>query len=114
MLNNIIKKLSKSMTGENRPLVTDEPIEFEKEPAHVQDFRKITDHFGGIYGIYSKFTKKNRKMSTCDVLESEPLGFQLIMLKNLPRQSSKLLLLTLTLHYGHVRNCCEIRTCHRN
>jgi hypothetical protein len=32
------------MNGENRPLVTDEPVEFEKEPVHVQEFRKITDN----------------------------------------------------------------------
>ena len=40
------------MIGENQQLVTNEPIEFEKEPVEVQDCRKITDHFGGIYRIY--------------------------------------------------------------
>ena len=40
------------MTGENRQLVTDEPVEFEKYPVEVQDFRKITENFRGIYGIY--------------------------------------------------------------
>ena len=33
------------MIGENRRLVTDEPVE-------VQDFMRITDHFRGIHGIY--------------------------------------------------------------
>ena len=33
-----------SMIGENRQLVTDEPVEFG-------DCKKITDHFRGIYGI---------------------------------------------------------------
>ena len=42
------------MIGENRQLVTDEPVEFEKQLVKVQDFRNITDHFRGIYGIYLK------------------------------------------------------------
>ena len=36
-----------SMIGKNRRLVTDEPVE-------VQDFRKLTDHFIGIYRICLK------------------------------------------------------------
>jgi hypothetical protein len=36
-----------SMLGENRQLVTNEPVEFEKTPVKVQDYRKITNHFGG-------------------------------------------------------------------
>ena len=36
--------------GESRRLVTDEPVEFEKEPVEVPDFRRISDHFRGIYG----------------------------------------------------------------
>ena len=39
------------MIGENRQLVTNEPIEFEKTPVEVQDYKKITDHFRGIYRI---------------------------------------------------------------
>ena len=30
--------------GENRQLVTGEPVEFEKQPVEVQDCRRITDH----------------------------------------------------------------------
>jgi len=41
-----------NVTGENRQLVTNEPVEFEKYPVEVQDCRKITDHFRGIYRIY--------------------------------------------------------------
>ena len=37
-----------TMIGENRQLVTNEPIEFEKQPIEVQDCRKITDRFRGI------------------------------------------------------------------
>ena len=31
--------------GENRQLVTNEPVEFEKRPVEVQDFGKITQEF---------------------------------------------------------------------
>jgi hypothetical protein len=34
-----------AMIGENRQLVTNEPVEFEKSPVEVQDCRKITGHF---------------------------------------------------------------------
>ena len=50
------------MIRENRHLVPDEPVEFEKQPVEVQDCRKITDHFGGIYRIYAHFIKENRRM----------------------------------------------------
>ena len=50
------------MIGENRHLVTDEPVEFEKEPVEVQDCRKSTDHFRGMYRIYANLTKENRRM----------------------------------------------------
>ena len=35
---------STSMIGENRQLVTDEPVEFEKQPLEVDDCKKITGH----------------------------------------------------------------------
>jgi len=43
-----------------RPLVVDEPVEFEKQLVECQDVRKkkITHHFRGIYGICLKLTKK--------------------------------------------------------
>jgi hypothetical protein len=31
------------MIGENRLLVTNEPVEFEKQPVEVQDFKKMTN-----------------------------------------------------------------------
>ena len=44
-----------SMIGENRQLVTDERVAFEKQPLiEVQDFMRITDHFRGIYKIHLK------------------------------------------------------------
>ena len=61
------------MNRENRPLVTDEPIEFENQPIEVQDFKKITHHFRGIYGIYFKLLTKNRKITACNQLDLETL-----------------------------------------
>ena len=43
------------MIRENGQLVTDEPVEFEKWPVEVPDFRRITDHFRGMNGIYLIF-----------------------------------------------------------
>ena len=37
------------MIGENPQVVADEPVEFENEPVEVEYFRRITDHFRGIY-----------------------------------------------------------------
>jgi hypothetical protein len=36
---------TESMNGDNQPLVVDEPVEFEKQPVEVQDFKKVTNHF---------------------------------------------------------------------
>ena len=48
------------MIGENRQLVTDEPVE-------VQGCRKSTDPFRGIYRIYyPNIKKENRRMSSCN------------------------------------------------
>ena len=45
------------MIGENRQLVTNEPVE-------VQDYMKIADQFRGIYRIkYPNLIKENRRMS---------------------------------------------------
>jgi hypothetical protein len=43
---------------ENRQLVTNEPIEFEKWPIEL-DCRKTTDHFKGIYRIYPNLIEEN-------------------------------------------------------
>ena len=73
-----------TMIGENRQLVTDEPVEFEKEPVEVQDCRRITDHFRGIYRIYPNLIKENWRMSTYNRLDLQTIGSQPIMPKNLP------------------------------
>ena len=48
------------MSRENRRLVTDEPVEFEKLPVEVGDFMKLTYHFRGIYKIYLKWMKASK------------------------------------------------------
>jgi hypothetical protein len=66
------------MIGENRQSDTNEPVE-------VQECRKITDRFRGIYRICFKIIKENRRMSTCNWLDLQTLGSQPIsMPKNLP------------------------------
>ena len=63
-------------------LVTDEPDE-------VQDFRRITDYFRGVYRIYPNLMKENRRMSTCNRLDLQTLGSQPVMMsKNLPEHWS--------------------------
>jgi hypothetical protein len=44
----------KPTIGENRQLVTDEPVELEKQPVEVHDFGNIIHNVRGIYGIYLK------------------------------------------------------------
>ena len=61
------------MNGENWLLVIDEPVEFEKLLVEVQDFRKIYVCLRGMYEIYLKFIKKNRKIITCNRLDLETL-----------------------------------------
>ena len=67
---------SKTMIGENRHLVANEAVEFEKQPVEVRDCRKITDHFfRGIYRIiYPNLIKENRRMSSCNGLDLQTLG----------------------------------------
>jgi hypothetical protein len=74
------------MIEQNRQLVTNEPVEFEKDAVEAQDCRKITDRFRGIYRVHPDLTKENRRMSTrTNRLDSQTLGSQPIsMPKNLP------------------------------
>ena len=71
------------MVGENRQLVTNEPVEFEKEPVEVQDCRKTTDHSKEVYRIYPNLIKENRRMSTCNRLDFQTLGSQPVIPQNL-------------------------------
>ena len=72
------------MIGENRQLVTNEPVEFEKEAVEVQVCRKITGCFRGIYRIHPDLIKENRRMSTRNRSDLQTLGSQPVMPKNLP------------------------------
>ena len=54
MLSEVVTLL---MIGENRQLVTNEVVEFEKELGEVQDCMKITNRFRGIYRIYPNLIK---------------------------------------------------------
>ena len=54
--------------------ITNELVEFEKLPVQVQNFKKHTNHFEGVYKIQPSPIKKNRKMSTCNQLGLETLG----------------------------------------
>ena len=76
--------MPKPKSGKSRRLVTDELVEFEKQPVEVQDCRKFTDHVRGIYRIYFNLIKENWRMSTCNRLNLQTLGSQVVMLKNLP------------------------------
>ena len=62
------------MTRENRQLVTDEPVEFERKQVVVQNCRKINDHFRGICRIYPNLVKENRRMLTCNRSDLQTLG----------------------------------------
>ena len=72
------------MKGENRMVVTDEPDEFEEWPVGVEDLKKLTHHFRGIYRIYRKLVKTNQKITTCNLLDLQTSRFWPIVLKNLP------------------------------
>ena len=50
------------MIGENQQLVTNEPVEFEKQLVEVQECMKITDNLKGIYKIYPNLIKAIRRM----------------------------------------------------
>ena len=50
-----------ALIGENRQLVTYEPVEFEKQPVEVvqDDSMQLTNHSRGNYEIYSNLTKED-------------------------------------------------------
>ena len=49
-----------SMIKEKQQLITNEQVEFEKQPIDIQDCMKITNHFRAIYRIYPYLIKDNR------------------------------------------------------
>ena len=53
-------------------------------PVEIQDFKRITDHFRGIYRIYPNILKENRRMLTCNWWDLQTLGSKPVVPKNLP------------------------------
>ena len=47
------------MNMENCELVADEPVQFQKWPVEVQDYRNFTDLFRKIYRTYLKLIIQN-------------------------------------------------------
>ena len=88
------------MIGENRQLVTNEPVELEKQSVEVQDYMKITDHFRGIYKIYLNLIKENQRMSTCNRWDLQTLRSQPIMPKILPDHCYDLWMISRTLRFS--------------
>lgn len=84
--------IMKQLNAEKRSLVTHELDEFEKYPVVVQDFRRITDCFRGIYGVYLIFMKQNETITVAwnrlD-LEALPRTMPKYLPQNLPRQWMK-------------------------
>ena len=79
------------MNGENWPLVTDEPVELEKQVnwSKFKTSGKFTSNrFRGIHGIYFELIQKTRtqtqKITPCHRIDLETLGSSLIMPQNLP------------------------------
>ena len=60
------------MNGENQPLVTDEPVEFEKQLVEVSILQENILEKSRKY--IPNLIKTNRKMSTCNELDLETLG----------------------------------------
>lgn len=78
-------------TGENRPLVMDTPVEFEKQPVE-----QLNPHFRGILRICFKLMKENWKKSTWNQWELETLGSWPIMPKTM------WMMMQISLKYEHI------------
>ena len=65
-------------------------VKFVKQLVEVEDCKKITDHFRGIYRMHPNLMKENRRMSTCNQqLDLQTLGSQLVMPKISPEHCSR-------------------------
>jgi len=49
-------------------------LSLRNKPVDVQDCRKITDHFRGIYRIYPNLMKETQGISTCNRMDLQTLG----------------------------------------
>ena len=59
-------------------------MEFEDNRFKLKTAGKITNHLRGICGIYPKLIKENQRMSTCNWLDMQTLGYQPVIPKKLP------------------------------
>jgi hypothetical protein len=66
------------------------------ELVQIQGFKKITNQFREMYRIHPNLINKYWKISTCNWLDWDTLGYHLIMPKNLPQRG---MWWTLTLPY---------------
>ena len=73
-----------SNEGENRLLVTYEPVELRNNRLKLKTIKRTTDHFRRIYIIFCDPIKKNPKDVNINRLDSATLGSHPIMPKNLP------------------------------
>jgi hypothetical protein len=74
------------MNGENQQIAIDEPVEFEKQSVKVEDFKKTTDHFSGIWEIYPSLIRKTkRSQHVNNRWDLKLVRFGPIMPKHLPR-----------------------------
>ena len=79
------------MNKENQPLVTTEPVEFEKWSVEVQGFSKNYSSFQtNMWNILKILNDKIRKITTCNRLDLETLGFSPVVPKHLPGLWSQL------------------------
>lgn len=60
-MNNPLSLPCGAMNGMSRPLVTEEPVEFENEPVEVKDFRIPIDHSRGTYRICLQVVKEPKR-----------------------------------------------------
>ena len=51
-------KIKQKKLSNRNPIITNEPVEFEKQPVEVEECRKITDHARGFHRIYPKLIKE--------------------------------------------------------
>ena len=61
-------------TVRTQPLVRNEPVEVEKYPVEVQDFRENIEDLWNLWNMTrAKSVKKNEKIKTCNQLDLEKI-----------------------------------------
>ena len=73
-----------TMNGENRPLVTDEPVQLRNSRLKFKTSGKLPIISEESVEYTSHYQSALRKITTCNRLDLETLGSRLLMPKNLP------------------------------